>query len=84
MVPLLSAAIGWCLRHFNVIAPADSTPQTRPQGGGVVSPPAVPADLPSMIGSIVSEEVRKGVVYLEGRLLPGQPARAVPQTTPDA
>lgn len=80
LVPLLSAAIGWAIRHFGILAPAGAAPQSRPQSGGTVSPSGAQADLPSLIQSLVSQEVQKGVAYLESRLLPPSPSPASPQS----
>lgn len=77
---LLSAGAGWVARHYGLFVPAQSSPQTPSQGGGTSPSPGVAADLPSMIGSIVSEEVRKGVAYLESRLPPVSPVASQPQT----
>lgn len=71
----VSAGIGWVARHYGLGAPANAPPLARPQSGGAVLPPAAQADLPSLIASIVSEEVKKGIAYLESRLpLQGPPA----------
>lgn len=68
LVPLLSAVIGWSLRHFGIIAPAEASPQTRTQTGGVVPPAGIPSGLPSMIQAVVGQEVKKVIAYLESRL----------------
>jgi hypothetical protein len=80
LVPLISAAIGWAIRHFSVIAPAISTPQTSPAGAGTVPAPSALQDLPSLIASIVSQEVQKGLARLEARLAPVAPSPFKPQT----
>lgn len=78
----LSAAAGWVARHYGVLAPVQGTPQPSQGAGGTSSPGPVEADLPSMIASIVSEEVRKGVARLEAKLLPASPSASSPQPKP--
>ena len=73
------AAAGWLARHFRIAMPVEGTPQPSQGAGGTSPLGPVEADLPSMIGSIVSEEVRKGVAYLEGRLLPAIHPATTPQ-----
>ena len=73
----VSAGIGWFSRHYGLFVPANAPPLALPGNGGAVPPSPVQADLPSMIGSVVSEEMRKGIAYLESRL-PLQVPSAVP------
>lgn len=79
LLPLLSGAIGWALRHYGVVAPAVQTPQSRQGAGGTVPPGPAQADLPSMIQSVVEVEVKKGIAYLISRLSPAVPVPSSPQ-----
>lgn len=80
LIPLLSAAIGWTLRHYGVIAPAPQAPQTRPAAGGTVSPVPAQGDIREFLRMVVQEEMQKGLAYLTGKLAPQSPATASPQT----
>ena len=75
----LSAAAGWVARHYGVLAPVQGSPQPSQGAGGTSPPGPVEADLPSMIASVVSVEVRKGIAYLESRLPPASPPAPAPQ-----
>lgn len=81
LLPLLSGAIGWALRHYGVLAPAVQAPQSRPAAGGTVPLGPAQADLPSMIASVVGVEIKKGIAYLESRLFPAAPVSPPPQPT---
>lgn len=80
LIPLLSAAIGWTLRHYGVIAPGTQAPQTRPATGGTVSPAPAQGDIREFLRMVVQEEMQKGIAYLTGRLSPQLPSTASPQT----
>lgn len=60
-VPLLSAAIGWAIRHYGLIGPATPLPQSRQGAGGTVLPGPALADLPSMIASVVETAIEKAL-----------------------
>lgn len=82
LLPLISAILGWAARHYGIVAPSSTAPQTHPAGGGAVSPPPVMARLEPLIQSVVSAEVQKGIAYLECRLFPPSPSVPLPQTGP--
>ena len=74
-----SAAAGWALRHWGILAPSQGAPQ--PSRVGPATGPVLPgeADLKGLLRSLIAEEVQKGVVYLESRLLPPSPLTVAPQ-----
>lgn len=57
LIPLVSVAIGWTLRHYGVIAPGAQAPQTRPASGGTVSPVPAQGDIREYLRMVVQEEV---------------------------
>lgn len=74
-----SAAAGWALRHWGIVAPSAGAPQ--PSQVGPATSPVLPgeASFKGLLQQIVAAEVQKGVVYLEGRLLPPSPLTSAPQ-----
>lgn len=81
LIPILSAAGGWALRHFEVLMYPSGTPQSRPAAGGTVSPPPVSATLSDEIKSLIVAEVEKGLTALATRPAPALPTASSPQST---
>lgn len=79
LLPLLSGAIGWALRHYGIIAPTVPSPQSRQGAGGTVPPGPAQADVSALIRQLVQVEMEKAVAALEKRLLPTVPAPSAPQ-----
>ena len=79
LIPILSAVIGWTLRHYGVIAPSAQAPQTRPAAGGTVSSAPAQGDFREFLRAVVREEIEKGIAYLSGRLSPQPPSATHPQ-----
>lgn len=80
LLPLLSGAIGWALRHYGIVDPTAQTPQSRQGAGGAVLPGPAQASLSTEIQAFVKAEVEKAVAGLMARLLPTMPAPAAPQS----
>lgn len=82
LLPLLSATIGWALRHYGIVAPAVQTPQSRPGAVGTVPTGPAQANVSMEIQAFIRAEMEKAVAALERRLLPTVPAPAAPQPSP--
>lgn len=81
LLPLVSAAIGWALRHYGIVDPTAPTPLSRPGAGGTSSPGPVQANVSMEIQAFVRAEMEKAVAALEKRLLPSAPAPSAPLST---
>jgi hypothetical protein len=79
-ISLVSAAIGWAVRHYGLLAPGQVTPLTSTGGSSTVATPPVAATIPELLQKVVAAEVQKGIAYLESRLLPTVAAPQPPLT----
>lgn len=64
VLSLVSGLVGWGIRHFGIIAPANAAPQSRPAAGGTSPPAPAQADWRAELRQLIAEEIQRGLAAL--------------------